>query len=493
MAKIGRNDPCPCGSTKKYKNCCQNKEFVQTRPAESYANDPEWLKIRRTEGEVISRILEFAVSRYGKDFFEDALDEFGAWGEYEIDEMHTEAMFFPWVAFNWVPEFESEEPPEIEALPFGLEYLEENAEALNQYQQAFIREACSQPYSFFAITDVTAGESMAIRDIFLSRAFRVKESAASKTLKRGDIVFSRVVQLEGQAIMVGMAPTVLPARHQRFLLDTRDDLKKGLRKGGLELSQPLLLESDLDMRILYLESVEALFNPPKPELQNTDGHPLKFVKLYFRLDCSPREALDRLKSLTLPEFQDGILANEVFDADGHLIEATLDWQKRGNKSHKEWDNTVLANLRIKGEELTAEVNSEKRAEKIKSEIEKRLKGRAAFQDAVCESVETKMKEMENRRGSPGWELERAEMEEFQSRPEVRDLVKKQIEAHWESWYTQRIPALNNKTPLQAARTQSGRERLEALLLEFENAAARAPEGYQPVDIAAMRKRLGLTS
>ena len=24
--KIGRNDPCPCGSGKKFKNCCINKE-----------------------------------------------------------------------------------------------------------------------------------------------------------------------------------------------------------------------------------------------------------------------------------------------------------------------------------------------------------------------------------------------------------------------------------------------------------------------------------
>lgn len=23
-AKVGRNDPCPCGSGKKYKNCCMN-------------------------------------------------------------------------------------------------------------------------------------------------------------------------------------------------------------------------------------------------------------------------------------------------------------------------------------------------------------------------------------------------------------------------------------------------------------------------------------
>ena len=26
MAKIGRNDPCPCGSGKKYKRCCINRD-----------------------------------------------------------------------------------------------------------------------------------------------------------------------------------------------------------------------------------------------------------------------------------------------------------------------------------------------------------------------------------------------------------------------------------------------------------------------------------
>lgn len=31
MAKIGRNDPCPCGSGKKYKRCCLNPE---PQPAE---------------------------------------------------------------------------------------------------------------------------------------------------------------------------------------------------------------------------------------------------------------------------------------------------------------------------------------------------------------------------------------------------------------------------------------------------------------------------
>ncbi|MDO5337545.1 MAG: DUF1186 domain-containing protein [Eubacteriales bacterium] len=42
--KIGRNDPCPCGSGKKYKKCCLNKD----NPRPSYVESPEeqmkWLK-----------------------------------------------------------------------------------------------------------------------------------------------------------------------------------------------------------------------------------------------------------------------------------------------------------------------------------------------------------------------------------------------------------------------------------------------------------------
>lgn len=29
--KVGRNDPCPCGSGKKHKNCCWGKQFVKKK------------------------------------------------------------------------------------------------------------------------------------------------------------------------------------------------------------------------------------------------------------------------------------------------------------------------------------------------------------------------------------------------------------------------------------------------------------------------------
>ena len=31
MSRVGRNDPCPCGSGKKYKKCCEQKSYLQKK------------------------------------------------------------------------------------------------------------------------------------------------------------------------------------------------------------------------------------------------------------------------------------------------------------------------------------------------------------------------------------------------------------------------------------------------------------------------------
>lgn len=42
--KIGRNDPCPCGSGKKYKKCCMNKPQSPVDQVESEQEKKKWLK-----------------------------------------------------------------------------------------------------------------------------------------------------------------------------------------------------------------------------------------------------------------------------------------------------------------------------------------------------------------------------------------------------------------------------------------------------------------
>jgi len=62
--------------------------------------------------------------------------------------------------------------------------------------------------------------------------------------------------------------------------------------------------------------------------------------------------------------------------------------------------------------------------------------------------------------------------------------------HWETWLDSKIPALKNKTPRQAAKTEEGRERLEALLLDFEGRNEEIDDPLRP-DVKALRKELNL--
>lgn len=326
--------------------------------------------------------------------------------------------------------------------------------------------------------------------MILDRTFTVKEASASKTLKRGDIIFARVLPLGGQTIIVGLAPLVIPPNYHYRLLDLRDGLREQMKKFRRELDAEFLLAFDTEIREIYFDLAEAVSNPALPQLRNTDGDPLAFVKLYFEIDCAPQEAFDRLKSLSLPEFQDD-LEDMVHDSEGNLRKVSFPWQKEGNRTHKHWTNTILGRVTIDGSELTAEVNSAKRAEKIQAEITKRLGEAVTYKRSVYESVEQKLAEAKNRPDAQSPNRSKEGAQDLESRPEVQAFLKEHMKAHWEAWYNEPVPALQNKTPIEAAKTSAGRERLEALLGEFERRSEILPQPELRADIAAIRKRLGL--
>jgi tetratricopeptide (TPR) repeat protein len=77
MAKPGRNDPCPCGSGNKYKNCCMPKDEAAERKglAEAQARRQSQaaahrLHVRELKAEVAAR-LKMAEE---EDSYEDELD-----------------------------------------------------------------------------------------------------------------------------------------------------------------------------------------------------------------------------------------------------------------------------------------------------------------------------------------------------------------------------------------------------------------------------------
>jgi hypothetical protein len=83
----------------------------------------------------------------------------------------------------------------------------------------------------------------------------------------------------------------------------------------------------------------------------------------------------------------------------------------------------------------------------------------------------------------------AESEALQNNPEIQAHLQKMATQHWQAWLDTPLPALNNKTPREAAKSDAGKERLEALLWQFEQ-HSETPQPFSP-DVDALRETLGL--
>jgi len=157
-----------------------------------------------------------------------------------------------------------------------------------------------------------------------------------------------------------------------------------------------------------------------------------------------------------------------------------------HRQHKDWDNTVLGTLRLEGGRLVVDVNSARRAERVRREIAKRLTGTAVLIDSnVIDPAEALAKRQHERASGT------RDHEPDETPPELRAIEKDLARRHWEKWLETRVPALGNKTPRQAMRTTAGRERLEALLAQFER-DAEGSQGSASADVDFIRSELGLT-
>lgn len=63
--------------------------------------------------------------------------------------------------------------------------------------------------------------------------------------------------------------------------------------------------------------------------------------------------------------------------------------------------------------------------------------------------------------------------------------------HWAAWFDLPVPALNDATPRQAAKTEEGRELLESLLLLYEGYQSRDSDNLMAADISYLRRELGM--
>ncbi len=468
MRTVRRNDPCPCGSGKKYKKCC-GAAALQS-PYALYE------RIRRLDGEASDLLVRFSKLRYGDDALEQAWMAFWFLDETPLDSSHPEYEFFlRWFVLDWRPDG-------IKRLAEA--FLSERGSTIDTDMRRFLNATLDAPYSFFQTLDAEPGVGLELRDILRRRDFRVMERSASSILEKSHILYARVVEQDGIAFLMGNGFLVIPPSSFSSLLDLRADLIREEDSTVEAVESETLLNREDDLREVYFELADQQRNR-RLDIRNTDGDPLLLHTLRYTIS-SFEGTFHALKDLELKVTR---RPEQELIEEGEPAKAFVHWLRKRKTTSGE-ESITIATLKIADSTLVVEANSEKRAKRVQKEITKRLGKDAVYIGTTITSTEGIFKQS----AGEGANAQKGETEHkrlMRQSPEARRMIKQYMEKHWAVWPDTALPALRGMTPRQAAKEPLGRELLESLLLDFESRNNAETDEYQRVDVEKLRKELGM--
>ncbi len=211
MTDTGRNDPCPCGSGKKYKQCCLKKASAQRAAGteESLMRD----LVRELIGFVKKHYDEKMQDAYG--FFAGAADDEAALTPEQKGT--TEINYSDWLVYDWIVDTDNGKTL------IDL-YLEQGSK-LRPEQRAILVRMRKSIVSLYEVVDVVPEESMKLRDLLLRRTVEVREKIATRILVKGDVLALRLLPLDDGHIMSGSAYG-FKKKHRGRVLDTVNERYK---------------------------------------------------------------------------------------------------------------------------------------------------------------------------------------------------------------------------------------------------------------------------
>ena len=483
MSKIGRNDTCPCGSGKKYKKCCL---------ASANASDFQFRWFRQVHAELVPKLIEFASDELKTPLIEAAWMEFdgeGTLGPYD-PASSMNVLFLPWFLFNWTIELKPTKSHDLSDVTIAEMFMMTNE--VNAGEEALLQGAIRCPYTLCEVIEVQPGSGFVLFDLLRRIQYGVVERAASQTLKRGEIIYCATSEIRGLRSNVGTGPYALRPTAKANVLELRNWI---LAETGVDkLTHEDLLDFESEIRGLYLDHVRAMLTPPR--LANSDGDPLVPQKVYFDID-SANDGFHALKDLAKGEKKADLLREAVVQ-DGLIVKAEIPWLGGKEEARMRLSGSVLlGNLKLEGNTLVAEVNSYRRAERIKRLIERRMGTAARYKTTAIEAIEPRFQERWN--AAVGFsESSNSATQVFEDagisledKPELRAMLEETARQHWQSWFDLPVPALSGMTPREAAQTEAGRDLLESLLLEYERHEDVDRDNMFGPDVGALRRELGL--
>ena len=180
---VGRNEPCPCGSGKKYKKCCLRK--VQQEKSYNLAVD-----------RVIDKVISFFFEQEENYLSEvnTYLERYAQVFEIEVFEMSAELEFL--AHFNFIFDYKLESEKTILEL-----FKEEQGHNLSKREQQVLDALIGARLKVYQVDD-QIGIHYELQNLFQDESSFVIDSADE--ILPGDILVGRIVQIGEHAQLVGL-------------------------------------------------------------------------------------------------------------------------------------------------------------------------------------------------------------------------------------------------------------------------------------------------
>ncbi len=444
--RIGRNEPCPCGSGKKYKHCCLRHEERRSQSrGDGVAVAIEWLGQRhrkalgRAVGEFFAAIDEGDQSDERKGRLAELPEELLAMVQSNLNE---------WLLAEGTVVARGE-PRRIVDLVLGSGGPLFVAEV-----RRWIEALAAHPLRVYEVQDVVPGEGLWVRDAFAARSPRlwVRERSASQSLDRWEILGARLIPV-GEELQVSGAVYSI----QRDKLPALRRAVRQVERAGGRPSAPVIAAW-----------LHRLTDPPAELPRMVDagsGEPMLLVTDHY--DVTDWEQLAAALAL-LPDVQG--------DREHGWV-----WFEQGGPGRPALRRSRLAlNLGKTADRLEAFATTRQGADQ----------GAAWLQRVAGHALVHRMRELTD----PLAALERrAAAGPAQPASPPIQLSQEVHEELYRHWADEPVPALGGLTPRQAVRTAAGRAKVTELLKDYERhtQSMTRDQGLEPPSWHFLWEQVGL--
>jgi hypothetical protein len=489
--KTGRNDPCPCGSGKKFKKCCGSEGLRAVEPVEAEPFDPVesfWFSRGELARQGCPRFFGdlFAATEMVADWLAESAEEEPLGNFLEAEANYARILEEILEDGEAVENYLGVRAPfDLDAGPRGRPPA---ALFLERFRATLPSDAVRAVEALLAGEDAFVSVEKKGKQKFLRRLDDGRALPVERTAGRaGDIALGRLVQVADHFCLF------TPEKFSGFQPEECVQLQQ-----VLEQVTPALAEAGLTSRkkafALQLAFLMTEHGPPPPDEEpekpvsmgpptvvNADGHPMVLTTSTFDvLD------LDRLaRELARPQWNAHLDTEETPDGEIQKVTAVLSRRPKSKRSFP-LGEINLATLHADRESLRLETNSIERDLEMRRRLQRLPAGILRFRATTSHPIEEEPEKPLSKKDRRRLEKEEADL---MRDPEVRRQLEEMGRDYSRRWCDEVIPALGNRRPRTLVKTEAGRAKVLALLQDFERMPA--PPGPGGMDCALIRRELGL--